>query len=255
VDLSAVASYRPASSGLTLAPGETFLGGGTWLFSAPQPLVTGLVDLTALGWPPLEERPDGSLRVAATCTIAELVGSLSAEPVLGPLAAAAADALLMSWKVQRFATVGGNLVLALPAGAMVSLFAGLGASVVVWGPDGAERREPVATFVRGVGLTSLAPGEVVRAVDVPAPARAAPAVLRRTSLTTYGRSAAVVVGRTTDTGPVLTVTAATTRPVVVRSAAELTDVDCWYADPHGPADWRAAMTAVLAGQVLEELAA
>ncbi len=31
---------------LVFAPGERPLGGGTWLFSEPQPGLTGLVDLT-----------------------------------------------------------------------------------------------------------------------------------------------------------------------------------------------------------------
>ena len=47
VDLNTVTSYRFATSraDLALAPGEKVLGGGTWLFSEPQPDVTGLVDL------------------------------------------------------------------------------------------------------------------------------------------------------------------------------------------------------------------
>src|SRR5689334_5462934 len=49
------------------------LGGGTWLFSEPQDHLTGLVDLTALGWTPWEQRPDGGLSIAATCTMAQLV--------------------------------------------------------------------------------------------------------------------------------------------------------------------------------------
>src|ERR1700712_566718 len=73
VDLNTVTTYRRASSrsDLTLAHGERFLGGGTWLYSEPQVDTTGLVDLTTMGWPALEYRNDG-LRIAATCTIAEL---------------------------------------------------------------------------------------------------------------------------------------------------------------------------------------
>lgn len=256
MDLSAVTSFRVAGSraDLVLAPGETVLGGGTWLFSCPQPSTTGLVDLTTLGWAPVEELPDGALRIAGTCTVEALLAALSGDPLLGPLVRAAADAFLMSFKIQHSATVGGNLALALPAGAMISLTAALDASVVVWTPDGGERREPVIGFVRDVGVTSLAPGEVIRAVEVPAPARSQRTSIRRTSLATYGRSAAVVIGRLSPAGPVLTVTAATRRPVVVSEVAELLDVDCWYADPHGAADWRAAMTTLLVEEVLVELA-
>lgn len=252
MDLGTVRSFRPARSrtDLALAAGEAVVGGGTWLFSEPQPHLTGLVDLTALGWEPFSALPDGGLSVSATCTIEEL----QAAPwgPLGDLARQAADGLLMSFKVQRSATVGGNVCLALPAGAMTSLLAGLDAVAVVWTPDGGERREPVATFVRDVRVTSLAPGEVLRAVEVPATALREPAALRRTSLTARGRSAAVVVG----SGRRVTVTASTRRPVVLDADdldAGLAAIDCWYDDAHGAPDWRAAVTGLLAREVVEVL--
>jgi len=250
MDLVHVTEHRLARSrdDLRLAPGETVLAGGTWLFSEPQD-VTGLVDLTTLEWPEWELLPAGGLRVAATCTVARLPEA----PVPSALARQCADALLMSWKVQQSATVGGNLCLALPAGAMISLFAALGAEVVIWTPDGGDRREPVATFVRGVRQTSLRDGEVVRAIDVPASALGATTAFRRAALTPLGRSSAIAVGVRDDTGVLVAVTAATTRPVVVGSVAELDAVDCWWTDAHGAADWRAAVTRVLVGEVLDEL--
>lgn len=254
MDLGTVTSFRPARTraDLRLGPGEALVAGGTWLFSEPQPHLSGLVDLTTLGWEPVEELADGTLRIAATCTIEQLVaapwGPLSA------LARQAADGLLMSFKVQRLATVGGNVCLALPAGAMTSLLAGLGATALVWTPAGSSRTEPVASLVRDVGVTSLMPGEVVRAFDVPPAALVEPAAFRRTSLAPLGRSAAVVVG----SGARVTVTAATTRPVVLDAHdldAGLAAVDCWYDDAHGAADWRAAVTGLLARQVADELLA
>ena len=56
---------------LALAPGETLLGGGTWLFSEPQPHLRRLIDLHGFGWEPLEVSDEG-LRIAATCRIADL---------------------------------------------------------------------------------------------------------------------------------------------------------------------------------------
>lgn len=252
MDLGTVRSFRPARSrdDLTLSGGEVVVGGGTWLFSEPQPGTTGLVDLTTLGWAPFEPLPDGTLRIAATCTIEQLVGAPWGP--LAELARQAADGLLMSFKVQRTATVGGNVCLALPAGAMTSLLAGLGADAVVWTPDGGERREPVAAFVRDVRVTSLRPGEVLRAIDVPPSSLTAPAAFRRTSLSPLGRSAVVVVG----SGRTVTVTASTTRPVVLDADdldAGLAAVDCWYDDAHGAADWRAAVTGLLAREVVSEL--
>lgn len=253
MDLGTVRSFRPARSrrDLALAPGEAVVAGGTWLFSEPQPALSGLVDLTTLGWEPCALLPDGTLSIAATCTIEQLQDAPWGG--LARLAREAADGLLMSFKVQRTATVGGNLCLGLPAGAMTSLLAGLGAQAVVWTPDGGERREPVASFVRDVRVTSLTPGEVLRAVEVPAAALTAPAALRRTSLTTLGRSAAMVIG----SGDRVTVTASTRRPVVLDAAdldAGLAAIDCWYDDAHGAPDWRAAVTRLMAREVAEELA-
>ena len=251
MDLSNVATLRAARerADLELTPGEVVLAGGTWLFSEPQPAVTGLVDLGTMGWPAWEEL-DGVLRIAATCTIEQLLAAPWG--AAADLARQCADSLLMSWKVQHVATVGGNVCLALPAGAMISLTAGLGATVVIWTPEGTERREPVAEFVRDAGITSLRPGEVVRAVDVPTDALVAPTAFRRIALTSLGRAASVVVG----VGSRITVTAATRRPVVLDASdleAGLDAIDCWYDDLHGPPDWRAHVTRLLAHDVLQEL--
>jgi CO/xanthine dehydrogenase FAD-binding subunit len=141
---------------------------------------------------------------------------------------------------------------------MVSLTAALDGVAVIWTPDGGERHVPVVDFVIGPGATVLRPGEVLRAVDVPTlPAGGGSAThfaFRKVALAPLGRSSSVVIGH----GSRLTITAATTRPVVL-DLAELDDglaaIDCWYDDPHGPADWRAAITGVLAREVAEELAA
>ncbi|MCZ4500231.1 MAG: molybdopterin dehydrogenase FAD-binding protein [Marmoricola sp.] len=264
MDLNTVTSLRPARSrdDLRLAPGEAFLGGGSWLFSEPQPALTGLVDLTTLGWEPWAETPSG-LSVAATCTVAELVEHAAASS--NPSAAvfgASAEALLMSFKIWGTATVGGNLCLALPAGAMISLMAGLGAEVVVWTPDGGERREPVAAFVTGAGTTTLLPGEVLRSIEVPVATLASRAVLRTAALTTLGRSSAVVLGRTDGDSTVLTVTASTPRPYVLELGAvpgrdevvgAVDAINDWYDDAHGAPDWRAGVTRELALDVCAEL--
>ncbi len=64
---------RPASADeiATWRDGYAWLGGGTWLFSEPQPALDTLIDLEGLGWPALEASADG-LTIAATCRIAEL---------------------------------------------------------------------------------------------------------------------------------------------------------------------------------------
>lgn len=252
MDLVSVTGLRAARerADLALAPGETLLAGGTWLFSEPQ-AATGLVDLTTLGWPDWEELP-GTLRLGATCTV-ERLQDAPWGPAAG-LVRHCADAFLMSVKVQHVATVGGNVCLALPAAAAVSLTSALDATVLVWTPDGGERSEPMTSFVTGASTTTLRPGEVLRAVDVPLASLTLPHAFRRASLTRHGRSSAVVIG----SGDRIVVTASTTRPVVLdRHDLEsgLAAIDCWYDDPHGPADWRAHVTGLLAREVATELAA
>lgn len=249
MDLTTVTSYRLARTrtDLALGSGEVVLGGGTWLFSEPQPGVRGLVDLLPLGWPDLEPLPDGGLRIAATCPI-EVVRAR------GGLFRRCADALLMSHKVRAVATVGGNLCLGLPAGAMISLLAGLAGQAVVWTPDGGERREPVVDLVRGERTTSLVPGEVLRCVDVPAASLRARTAFRRFSLTAGGRSGGVVVGLANGSGTRVTVTGSTTRPVVLLDGEDTASITCWHDDAHGAPDWRAALTGRLVAEVREELA-
>ena len=208
--------------------------------------------------------PDGSLEIAATCTLAELrrMPRHPARPA-DALFVPAVDALLGSWKVHNVATVGGNICLALPAGQMISLTAALDGVAVIWMPDGGERRLPVTEFVLGVRRTALQPGEVLRAIELSAATLVSPVAMRRISLTDLGRSAVFVVARV-DAGDelVVTVTAATPRPHQLRfdrvpAEHELADavsaIDDWYDDAHGAPDWRRAMTMRFAEELRREL--
>ncbi|MDI6943728.1 FAD binding domain-containing protein [Microbacterium barkeri] len=265
MDLNAVETYRRARTraDLALAPGEVPLAGGTLLFSAPSPLITGLVDLTTLGWPDLEPSADG-LRIGATCPIARLVAFAEGRDALRPdptwtavpLFADAAHALLASFKIWNTATVGGNIAQSYAAAAMVALGTALDAEALIWPPDGGERRMPVAEIPAGNGLSSLGAGEIIRAIDIPARALRSRAALRRIALAELGRSGAVVTGRVDEGGAaVFGITASVERPVVLRwpslpSAADLraavAGAQGWYTDPLGAADWRRGVSVVLA---------
>lgn len=253
---------------LAFASGEVPLGGGTWLYSEPQPGTTGLVDLTALGWEPLVVSAAG-LEVAATCTVAELAGFA---PVPGwraqPLFALCADALLASWKIQRIATVGGNICTALPAGPMTSLTAALDGIAVVWTAGGGTRRLPIGELVTGPQTTALRPGDVLRAVELPVATLTSRVGMRRASLASLGRSGVLVIARAdADGGFVVTITAATPRPrrfafPGIPTAVELAAaIDAgtsapgdWYDDPHGSPDWRRALSLRFAEELRVELA-
>ena len=267
MDLNTVtALHRPADRAelaACLGPRAAPLAGGTWLFSEPQPELDTLVDLTGLGWPALTVT-DRGLEIAATCTLAELAGF--AAPAEWPAAALFRDccaALAGSFKIWHTATVGGNICLALPAGPMTSLVAALDGVAVLWTPEGGPRRVPVVEFVLGNRRTALRPGEVLRAVELPAVALAARTAFRRAALATEGRSGAVVIGRRDVAGGfVLTVTASVERPhrLVFRTVpdsaelvAALAGIERWFDDPHGAPDWRRAVTGLLAEQVRAEL--
>ncbi|WP_396667369.1 FAD binding domain-containing protein [Microbacterium sp. R86528] len=274
MDIVTVSRFRRATSrsDLALAPGEVFMGGGTWLMSEPQPVTTGFVDLTTLGWPDLEITDTG-LRIGATCTIATLRAWAGGRHELAlpeawraaSMIPEAADALLASFKIWHTATVGGNICRAFPAGAMISLAVGLDATAEVWGVDGSTRAMPVSDLVTGNAVTCLAPGEVLRAINIPQSALASRAHLKKIALAELGRSGAVVTGREdSDGSTVFVVTAAVERPVVLRFTAlpdaatlrtAIGTATGFYSDPLGSADWRRAVSMVLGERIREELSA
>ena len=119
-------------------PGYAYLAGGTWLFSTPQIATHTLIDLETLRWPALKLSSDG-LEIAATCTIAELEQfQAPANWTAAPLLKLCCHALLMSFKIYNAATVGGNICMSLPAGAMISLAASLEGVYTLW-PQAASR--------------------------------------------------------------------------------------------------------------------
>lgn len=261
-----------------LGPHDAVLAGGTWLFSEPQIHLRRLVDITALGWEPVIVRGDSSedaaLELAATCTIGRVARLADELPTLQPTWAAAplltqcCGALLASFKIQRTATVGGNVCLSFPAGAMISLLSVLDGTVTVWRSDGSDYRTPIAEFVTGSATNVLAVGDVVRAVQIPASALRATTAFRKLAPSSLGRSGIVVIGRR-DTpqdgdGFVLSITAATVRPFVfrfdgvpdadeLRAAHATIPDDAWTMDAHGDPDWRRGVSLTLAEQIRTEL--
>ncbi|BCI82411.1 FAD-binding molybdopterin dehydrogenase [Mycolicibacterium sp. TY66] len=265
MDLHTVSRYRFARTrdDLRLADGESFVAGGTWTFSEPQAELAGVVDLTTMDWCPIERTGDG-LRIAATCTIAELVRHpRRAEWPAQQLFGDCADALLASFKIWNVATVGGNICRSFAAASMVSLAVALDGVAEIWTPDDQTRWEPVADLVTGNGINSLAHGEVLRALHLPERALRSTAALRTIALAEYGRSGAVVSGRRDDDGSaVFTVTAATLAPTVFRYPAmpgaealrsDVLAASGYYTDPLGSADWRRAVSAVLAVDIRSEI--
>jgi CO/xanthine dehydrogenase FAD-binding subunit len=259
-----VAGAKPAD----WRPGDAWLAGGTWLFSEPQPQVRRLLDLAALDWPPFTVGPNG-LEIAATSTIAELYRFAAGSPpewTIGPLIRQCCDAFLASFKIWNEATVGGNLINALPAGPMISLLAALDGRCEIWLPSGETRWTDVVDLIIGDNRHGLAPGELVRSITVPPTVLHSRTAFRRQSLTMLGRSAALLIGRQDPDGAfTLTVTASTVRPLALRfaslpgpaelrAAIEAIGNDLYHDDVHGHPTWRRHLTFRLAEEIRAELA-
>ena len=246
--------------------GDAWLAGGTWLFSEPQIHLTRLIDLTDLKWPALAIG-DSHLSIAATCTVAQLDGLACApEWLAAPLINQCCRAYLASFKIWKTATVGGNLCMSLPAGPMISLTSALEGICTIWKADGGEYKTSVADFVVGNQRNVLAPGDLLRQIDIPLDALKRRSAFRQISLTPVGRSAALLIGSIDAEGAMrLTVTASTTRPVQLSfakspQARELREAllhhipDALYHDDvHGNPAWRKQMTLRLAEELRAEL--
>ena len=155
------------------------------------------------------------LTIAATCTVAQL-DALACPPewIAAPLINQCCRAFLASFKIWKTATVGGNICMSLPAGPMISLTAALDGVCTIWKADGSEQKIDVADFVTGNQRNVLAPGELLRQIDIPLAALKRRSAFRQISLTPVGRSAALLIGSLGSDGALaLTVTASTMRPI------------------------------------------
>ncbi|MFI1170480.1 FAD binding domain-containing protein [Streptomyces melanogenes] len=268
MDLHTVLDVRDARRHEPWRPGDAWLGGGTYLFSEPQPQLRRLVDLSRMGWEPIRALPDGSVEIAATCTIAQLSRfGRTLDATAAPLIEQCCRAFLASFKIWNMATAGGNLCNALPAGPMISLTAALDGECLLQAQDGSTRRVKAAAFVTGAGRKDLAVGELLRSVTVPARSLRCRTAFRQASLYGLGRSGALVIGALDplDGSLAVTITAATVRPFRLWFAlppgrAELRaailsavgDSD-WFDDIHGLPEWRRHMACHLAEQIRHEL--
>ncbi|MFF3608281.1 FAD binding domain-containing protein [Streptomyces sp. NPDC002463] len=269
MDLHTIADVRDARRREPWRPGDAWLGGGTYLFSEPQPHLRRLVDLSRMGWEPLVRHEGGSLEIAATCTIAQLsrYGRRFLEAPAAPLFEQCCRAFLASFKIWNMATVGGNLCNGLPAGPMISLTAALDGTCLLQAQDGSLREVKVVDFVTGAGRKDLAEGELLRSVTLPARALECRTAFRQASLYGLGRSGALVIGTLdpADGSLAVTVSAATVRPFrfwfplppdrerLRRAIDGAVRPDEWFDDIHGLPEWRRHMGLRLAEEVRREL--
>lgn len=154
--------------------GWSWLAGGTWIFSEPQPDIKTLVDIQSLGWEEIEfiNSHDSSqgelLAIGATCPLIKLIEYpwlpkyVAVEGFRGAI-----NALSASLKVVNIATVGGNICLALSVGTIAPLMVALNASYEIWNRQGKSQIVKAKNFQIGSCQTILQSGELLRRVLIP----------------------------------------------------------------------------------------
>jgi CO/xanthine dehydrogenase FAD-binding subunit len=260
-----VVRQPPERPGAVWRDGDAWLAGGTWLFSEQQHHVCRLVDLLPLGWQQIETT-DAGLSIGATCTIRELYEFNAPTDWSGALLKTSCEAFLASLKVWNSATVGGNICMSLPAGPMITMTVALEAVYTLWATDGSERRVGASEFVTGNHQNILAPGEVLRKIDIPLSALRKRHAHRRFTLTKLGRSTIFIIGtQASDAADLLmTITAATTHPIrlafdfapdadTLQQRIDALPDDVWFDDANGAPDHRRHLAKHYAEEIRMEL--
>ena len=131
---------------------DAWLAGGTWLFSEQQPGVRRLIDLEGLRWESLQVQRARSHNCSDVQDQPALLLSLRHRSGrAAPLIRQCCRSLLASFKIWNTATVGGNICMSLPAGAMISLTAALEGVCTIWQRDGSER--PCRSWISSPAFT------------------------------------------------------------------------------------------------------
>jgi CO/xanthine dehydrogenase FAD-binding subunit len=174
---------------------------------------------------------------------------------------------LASFKVWNSATVGGNVCMSLPAGPMITMTVALEANYTLWAPDGSARIVDAVDFVTGNHANVLAPGELLRKIDIPIGALRKQHAHRRFTLTKLGRSTIFMIGtQSPETADLmLTITAATTRPIrlafdsmpdgdELQAGIDALPDEVWFDDANGSPDHRRHLAKHYAEEIRMELA-
>jgi putative selenate reductase FAD-binding subunit len=181
---------RPASIGEALragrAPGAAYLGGGTWLASAPIDGPRTLVSLENLGLDHVR-CGGGSCLIGATVTFQQLIDVPNV-----PSGVREAAAQTASRTIRGMATVGGELGLLPPSSALVPVLIALDARVLL---AGSRQQVEVATYCRS------RPAGLVLGVSIPAPSL--PCAVRCVSRTSHSRKSLVVAVSARALAPVV----------------------------------------------------
>ncbi len=113
--------------------------------------------------------PERGLEIGALATLA--VVAASPDVIRHYPALATATAATATVQIRNMGTVAGNLCNASPAADTATPLLVAGAEARIVGPGGSRRTLSVDSLFAGPGKTTLAPGELVEAIVVPAPRR------------------------------------------------------------------------------------
>jgi len=107
---------------------------------------------------------EAGLRIGALTTIAQLDRSNVVRERFSPILDATGR--MSAPPIRSVATVGGNIVSAVPCADLPPILTTMHASVMLWSPEG-ERSVPLETLFVGPRQTTLSKGEILLAVHVP----------------------------------------------------------------------------------------
>lgn len=238
---------------LALLGGEGMrpMGGGTALMLMMKAGVlrpSRLVSLNKLGLNEIQVGPDGALRVGSMVTLRELEKSDVVRrgwPVI-----ARTLRTLSNVRVRNVATVGGHLAHGDPHMDLPPVLSALGAQVIVEGSKG-KRTVLVEQIGTGYLETSIARGELITRLDVPALGKRRAAYLKCTTRSADDWPAIGVAVLLDGDRPTIFVSAATDRPMRLASgdAIEALHIE---GDLHGSAAYKKQLLRVYLKRALHE---
>ncbi|OUL36178.1 carbon monoxide dehydrogenase [Nostoc sp. T09] len=238
----------------------SWLAGGTWLFSEPQPHLKVLVDIQRLGWSEIEVQGD-YLIIGATCPLIKLLEyPWLAEWTAIDSLKSAVSALAASLKVINVATVGGNICLALSVGTLAPLMVTLGASYEIYNLQAESHQVAARDFQIGSRQTILQPGEILRRVLIPLPNLTWQVNYQRMSIAATDPALAIVVTAKTPQQIRCVIAASVVAPrllefesieVLENQYISLLEKENFIEDARASANYRREMTAVLIKRSLQ----
>lgn len=254
----------------------SWLAGGTWLFSEPQPDIKTLVDIQSLGWNEIEfiNPPNPScegelLAIGATCPLIKLIEyPWLSEYIAVESFRGAINALSASLKVVNIATVGGNICLALSVGTLAPLMVALNASYEIWNRQGKSQIVKAKNFQIGSCQTILQSGELLRRVLIPVENLKWKVDYKRFGIAASDPALAIVVSayNSVEKKLRLVIAASVIAPVLLEFEGDLeTSLNCGFnyvasleninfiEDVKASAVYRREITRILIKQCLEQL--